>query len=232
MRSRRCAPPALGSRTPGRRSARRSGDLLRAHGGIACGKSSVAKIFRAEGIPVVDADVVAREIVAPGTDGLAAVVARFGEGVLDPDGSLDRKKLGALVFADADARRSLNAITHPRIAARTLELRAGLEAAGHPIACYEAALLVENGLADAFRPLVVVAVAPEVQRARLMIRDGLNEAEADSRLASQRPLSEKIAMADHVVWNDGTEAELPEKVRPILAALRGAARPSRGGATP
>lgn len=190
-------------------------------GGIACGKSTVARAIRAEGVPVVDADLVAREVVAKGTPGLADIVARFGEGILDASGELDRKKLGATVFSDPGARAALNAITHPRIAARTLALRAELEAAGHPLACYEAALIVENGLADAFRPLVVVALHPDAQRARLMARDGLTAAEADARLASQLPLERKIALADHVVWNDGPEAELVDRVRPILELIRG-----------
>lgn len=196
-------------------------------GGIACGKSTVARAIRAEGVPVVDADVVAREVVAPGSAGLADIVARFGPAALDASGELDRKKLGAIVFSDPDARAALNAITHPRIAARTIALRAELEAAGHDVACYEAALLVENGIADAFRPLVVVALEPAEQRARLMSRDGLTAAEADARLASQLPLERKIALADHVVWNDGPESAVVDKVRPILAAIR-----SAGGAVP
>lgn len=189
-------------------------------GGIACGKSTVARAIAAEGVPVVDADLVAREVVAPGTDGLAAIVARFGADVLGPDGELDRKRLGALVFADPAARAALNAITHPRIAVRTLARRAELETEGHAIACYEAALLVENGIADAFRPLVVVALPREVQLARLMARDQIGEVDAAQRLDAQLPLEKKIALADHVVWNDGDPSDLPDKIRPILAAIR------------
>src|SRR5580658_10202629 len=122
-------------------------------GGIASGKSTVAARFAARGVPVLDADAFAREVVAIGTEGLAEVVAAFGAGVLFPDGSLDRKALAAIVFADETSRRRLQAITHPRIAALTATRTAEL-AGREPLACYEAALLVENGLADAFRPLV------------------------------------------------------------------------------
>jgi dephospho-CoA kinase len=189
-------------------------------GGIACGKSTVAKAIRAEGIPVVDADDVAREVVAPNSSALEAIVTRFGVDVLDTSGALDRKKLGARVFADAAARSALNAVTHPRIAARTMELRANLEAEGHAVACYEAALLVENGLADAFRPLVVVALHPDEQVIRLMSRDGLSREAALERLAAQFPLEKKIAVADHVLWNDGRPEDVRDKLRPILAAIR------------
>lgn len=189
-------------------------------GGIACGKSTVARAIADQGVPVVDADLVAREVVAPGTDGLAAIVERFGLDVLGANGELDRKKLGALVFADPSARAALNAITHPRIAERTVARRAELEAAGHPVACYEAALLVENGIAEAFRPLVVVALPRAAQLARLVARDRISEVEAAQRLDAQLPLEKKIAIADHVIWNDGDASELPDKVRPILDAIR------------
>src|SRR5271155_4114768 len=123
-------------------------------GGIASGKSAVAARLRAFGVPVIDADDVAREVVASGTEGLRAIVAEFGDGVLDAVGALDRKALGRVVFADDVKRKRLNAITHPLIGKRTRERAAELDRAGEPLACYEAALLVENGAQDAFRPLV------------------------------------------------------------------------------
>ena len=126
-------------------------------GGIASGKSAVAARFAQRGLPVVDADAVAREVVEPGTDGLAAVVEAFGREVLAADGSLDRKRLAASVFGDPKKVARLNAITHPRIAALSAKKMSDLGARGEPLACYEAALLVENGLAEAFRPLVVVS---------------------------------------------------------------------------
>lgn len=177
-------------------------------GGIASGKSTVAARFRTRGLAVLDADQIAREVVLPGSPALLELTARFGPGVLGADGALDRQRLGALVFADPDARRALNAIVHPRIAARTQELRAQLEAAGHDVACYEAALLVENGLAAAFQPLVVVVAAPALQRARLMQRDGLDASAAEQRLAAQAPLEAKLAVAAYVVRNEGNRDEL------------------------
>jgi dephospho-CoA kinase len=189
-------------------------------GGIASGKSTVAKILARRGIPIIDADVVAREVVMPGTDGYAAVVAAFGESILQTDGAIDRKALGARVFADADARKKLNAIIHPRIGARSVERAAEIAATGAPVACYEAALLVENGLADAFRPLVVVAVPLPVQVERLMARDGLSQADALARIQAQFPLAEKVAMADYVIDNDGTLADVEARTDGVLSAIR------------
>lgn len=188
-------------------------------GGIASGKSTVAARFRERGVPVLDADAIAREVVLPGSSGLAAIKERFGADVLAPDGSLDRKRLGALVFADAEARRALNAITHPRIAARTQERRQELEDAGHPLACYEAALLVENGLAAAFRPLVVVVASPSVQQARIAARDGLDAEAIAQRLAAQAPIEAKRAAADHVVVNEGSLDALRSAADRVLDAI-------------
>ena len=130
------------------------------------------------------------------------------------------ERRGSTAWITLNRPSALNAITHPRIAARTLARRAELEAEGHPIACYEAALLVENGIADAFRPLVVVALQPEEQLARLVAREHISEDEARQRLAAQLPLEKKIALADFVVWNDGPRDTLPDKIRPILEAIR------------
>jgi dephospho-CoA kinase len=139
--------------------------------------------------------------------------------VLAADGSLDRKRLGAIVFGDPAARARLNGILHPRIRERTMELAAELERRGVELACYEAALLVENGLADAFRPLVVVAAPHELQRARIVARDGLSEAEADARIASQLPLEDKIAVADFVIHNVGGVDELRAEADRVLDAI-------------
>jgi dephospho-CoA kinase len=177
-------------------------------GGIASGKSTVGRRFAARGVPVVDADDLARAIVAPGTEGLAAVVEAFGPGVLAADGSLDRAALGALVFADPEKRKQLERITHPRIAMAGQARMIALGAAGHRLACYEAALLVEAGTAAMFRPLVVVAASEPVQIARTMLRDRCDEAAAAARVRAQKPLAEKIAVADHVIWNDGTRDEV------------------------
>ncbi len=171
-------------------------------GGIASGKSSVAARFLARGLAVVDADRVARQVVLPGTDGLREVTDAFGPSVLCADGTLDRKALAARIFDRADDRARLNAILHPRIALATQDALEGHRAAGRDLACYEAALLVENGLADAFRPLVVVAVSEATQIERLCGRDGVTQAEARARLSAQMPLAQKLAAADLVVRND------------------------------
>ncbi len=189
-------------------------------GGVASGKSTVAAMVRQLGIDVIDADALAREVVAVGSEGLAEIVRAFGPKVLSPDGSLDRKGLGRLVFSDPKARLELNGIVHPRIGAETKAQVAQLEAAGVSLACYEAALLVENGLADTFRPLVVVALGPELQRSRLTVRDRIAEQEADERLASQLPLADKVAAADYVIDNAGPRSQLASRVAEVVADIR------------
>jgi dephospho-CoA kinase len=190
-------------------------------GGIASGKSAVAARFRACGLPVIDADEVAREIVAGGTEGLRRIVVEFGESVLDPIGALDRKKLGRIVFGDDAKRRRLNAITHPLIAGRTFERSAELDRAGHPLACYEAALLVENGAADAFRPLVVVACPEAIQVDRVIARDGATRDEALARIRAQKPLAEKVAVADYVIDTDGPVEVSARRTREVLREVCG-----------
>lgn len=188
-------------------------------GGIASGKSTVAARFRARGLPCLDADRVARDVVAPGTPGLAALVARFGPDILDDLGALDRKRLGALAFSDPDSRAALNTIVHPRIADRTALLREELASEGHALAAYEAALLVENGLGAAFYPLVVVVAAPALQLQRLRQRDGLSEEAAAQRLAAQAPLEAKLAAATFVVQNEGDLVALAAEADRTLDAV-------------
>lgn len=189
-------------------------------GGIACGKSTVAAMFLSRGVPVVDADQVARDVVLPGSDGLREVIDKFGSEVLAPDGTLDRKALGAKVFGDESARLALNAIVHPRIAAESARRLAGLSDKGHAFALYEAALLVENGVYRSLNGLIVVTARPEVQLARLCAREGLSEPEARARIGSQWPVSEKISVADWVIDNsDGREA-LQERVAALYEVLR------------
>lgn len=188
-------------------------------GGIASGKSAVAARFRARGVPIVDADELAREVVGKGSPGLAALVAEFGGEILAEDGSLDRKKLGAIVFADASKRHVLNAITHPLIAAAGVERTRELAARGEPLACYEAALLVENGLHTVFRPLVVVAAGEEAQVARTIARDGMTRQEALARVHAQTPLADKVKHADIVIENDSTREELIANADRALATV-------------
>jgi dephospho-CoA kinase len=188
-------------------------------GGIASGKSSVARALTARGVPVVDADLLAREVVQPGTDGLAEIVRTFGPEVLQADGSLDREKLGAVVFRDPEARQRLNAITHPRIGKLSGERVAAAVQSKSPYVIYEAALLVETGAHRSLPALIVVAAAPEVQLARVMARDGLDETGAKARLAAQASLDAKLAAADYVIRNDGNLAELEQQVEHVHAAL-------------
>jgi dephospho-CoA kinase len=186
-------------------------------GGIASGKSAVAARWRARGVPIVDADVIAREVVQKGSPALAEIVRELGEGVLDAGGELDRKKVAAIVFGDDDKRRRLNAITHPRIGALSMQRAAEHGARGEPLVCYEAALLVENGLADATRPLVVVSAPEDVQAARAAARDGVSVEHARARIAAQMPLAAKVAVADVIVDNRGSLADLQREADRALA---------------
>jgi dephospho-CoA kinase len=199
--------------------------LIGLTGGIATGKSSFAAALRALGTPVIDADVLARAAVAKGTPGLAAVVAEFGDDVLAPDGELDRRRMGARVFADPAARARLEAAVHPAVRALFRAELARLAVAGHPVAVYDVPLLYETKL-EGEADLVVVVWAPrEVQVARLAARDGLDRAAAEARLAAQLPIDEKAARADVVIANDGDPAALAEKARRLLADVtRGLAR--------
>ncbi len=190
-------------------------------GGIASGKSTVAAILRDLGAPVVDADQLARDVVEPGMPALAEIVERFGADMLTPAGRLDRKRLADAVFSDLSARRDLNAITHPRIAAASAAALAELGAAGEAVAVYEAALLVENRAHEHMDGLIVVAVPEEVQVARLRARDGIDEAAARARLAAQLPLGDKVAAADWVVDNSGTPAHTRAQVEQIWRDVEG-----------
>jgi dephospho-CoA kinase len=172
-------------------------------GGIASGKSTVGRMLRARGVAVVDADELAREAVAPGTPALTRIVARFGPQVLNADGGLDRKALGAIVFSDDTARRDLNAITHPEIARLAAERFSALADAGREVAVYEVPLLFENHLDGMMDATVLVACSDARQLSRVMARDGLDEAQARARIAAQMPLSEKRARATVVIDNDG-----------------------------
>ncbi|HEY8077246.1 MAG TPA: dephospho-CoA kinase [Labilithrix sp.] len=188
-------------------------------GGIASGKSAVAKRLRDRGVPIIDADQLAREAVAPGTEALADIVKAFGREVLGADGGLDRKKLAEIVFGDDEKRQKLNAIVHPRVATLTFQRAKELRDEGEALACYEAALIVENKLADMFRPLVVVAAPEDVQIARASQRDAASADEVRARIRAQMPLAEKIAAADHVIENTGTLAELEQKTDVVFAAI-------------
>jgi dephospho-CoA kinase len=189
-------------------------------GGIASGKSTFSEALRARGAPVVDADALARAAVAPGTPALAEITRAFGPDVLAPDGSLDRKRMASLVFADPEARRRLEAITHPAVRRAMAAETGRLAAAGHDLAFYDTPLLFEIGLDRTLDCVVVVWAPPAIQRARLATRDGLGPAEADARLAAQLPIDEKAARSDFVVENVGAVADLEPKAERLLADLR------------
>jgi dephospho-CoA kinase len=187
-------------------------------GGIASGKSLVAEELAKLGAAVIDADVLAREVVEPGTPGLAAVVARFGDAVLT-DGRLDRARLGALVFADPAARRDLERIIHPAVRARAAELERAAAEAGAAVVVHVIPLLVETGQADDFDRVVVVDVDPATQRERLLRRDGFTEAEADRRIAAQAAREDRLAAADVVLDNLGSVTQLKSQIRHLWDEL-------------
>ena len=186
-------------------------------GGIGAGKGEVARQLAAYGALVIDADQVAREVVAPGTPGLDEVVAAFGPGVLRPDGSLDRALLGEIVFSDPALRGKLNAIVHPRVGERMREIE---ETAGEQdVVVHEIPLLAENGLAGAFDVVVVVDAPPAVQVERLVSIRGLTESHALARMSAQATREERLAVATMVVDNSGSLEDLDERVAALWAEL-------------
>ncbi len=187
-------------------------------GGIGAGKSEVSRRLAAQGAIVIDADLIAREVVAPGTDGLADVVAAFGPGILAADGSLDRVKLGDLVFADPDQLAKLNAIVHPLVGKRMRELE---DSAGpSAIVVHDVPLIAENNLAGAYDLVVVVDVPPRIQLDRLARIRGMSRDQARARIAAQASREQRLAIAGMVVDNSGSLAELDRQVGDLWAELR------------
>jgi dephospho-CoA kinase len=174
-------------------------------GGIGSGKSTVSALLAARGAVVIDADRIAREVVEPGTPGLAAIVEAFGGQVLRGDGSLDRPALAGVVFADPEARRKLDGIVHPLVRARAVELAA--EAPEGAVVVHDVPLLVETGQAGSYDLVLVVRADPEV-RVRRLVQRGLSEEDARARIAAQATDEQRAAVADVVLDNDGTEEEL------------------------
>jgi dephospho-CoA kinase len=187
-------------------------------GGIASGKSTVSTVFAAAGVSVVDGDLVSRDIVRPGEPGLDVIVKTFGAKFLTADGTLDRKALGAHVFGSVSELNRLDTTLGP-ILFEAIAARVETERKKGCIVCVDAALLIEKGLHRHYRPLVVVAVSPAVQIQRIMARDELSEEAARARIASQLPLMEKVSVADHVIVNEGTRAELEARALEVLAAI-------------
>jgi dephospho-CoA kinase len=187
-------------------------------GGIGSGKSEVSRRLAAYGAVIIDADLIAREVVAPGTDGLAEVVDAFGAGVLGPDGALDRAALGDIVFADRDKLERLNAIVHPRVGTRMREL----EDSARPgtVLIHDVPLIAENGLASAYDLVVVVDVPPRIQLDRLVRLRGMSREQAQARMAAQASREQRLAVASIVLDNSGSLAELDREVGELWAELR------------
>ncbi|MGD8215064.1 dephospho-CoA kinase [Aestuariimicrobium sp. Y1814] len=188
-------------------------------GGIASGKTTVANLLAARGAYLVDSDLIAREVVEPGTDGLAAVVERFGDQVVAADGSLDRAALGRIVFGDPTARVELEAITHPRIRRRSAELVAA--APERSVVIQVIPLLVETGQAARFDEVIVVDASEDEQVARLCARDGVDESAARARLAAQATRAQRLAVATRVVDNTDGAEDLGAQVDRLWDALTG-----------
>ena len=186
--------------------------LIGLTGGIATGKSTVARLLAARGAEIVDADVLAREVVEPGSPALAEIAAGFGDSVLTPEGALDRGALGAVVFADPAQRRRLEAITHPRIAALMGERIAAGLASEAPLVVADIPLLFEGDRVGLVQGVLLVDCPEEVQLRRLMLRDGIDEAAARARVAAQMPLAEKRRRATWVIDNSGTPEETAARV--------------------
>jgi dephospho-CoA kinase len=188
-------------------------------GGIATGKSYVRARFESLGVPTIDADLLAREAVAPGSEGLAAVARRFGSGVLDAAGALDRQALARIVFADPAARRDLEGIVHPFVRRRADEWFRSLDPKRVPFAVADIPLLFETGGQGAYDAVVVTACDPEAQVRRIVARDRVSESEARQRLAAQLPIDEKVLRADFVIRTDGTHEETDRQVRDVITRL-------------
>jgi len=188
-------------------------------GGVASGKSTVSAILAELGAVVIDADLLAREVVAPGTPGLAEVVTAFGDDVLTPEGELDRPAMGALVFADEEKRRILEAIIHPLVRERGRQLEA--EAPPDALVVHDIPLLAETGQPDQFDAVIVVDVPVEVQLERMLRLRGMEHVDAQARIAAQAERAHRLAIATHVIENTGSIEELRDRVIAVYAELHG-----------
>lgn len=188
-------------------------------GGIGSGKSAVSSALSSYGAVVIDADAIAREVVEPGTPGLAEVVAEFGEGVLTADGRLDRPRLGEIVFADENRLASLNAIVHPRVAERSGQLMEEALASDAKVVVYDVPLLVENGLESLYDVVVVVDTPDDVRVERVSRDRGMPREQVRARIEAQADRATRLASADLVVDNSGTREELAERVAELWREL-------------
>ncbi len=184
-------------------------------GGVGTGKSTVASILKEVGLPVIDADQIAHQLLRPGTEVYRQVLTAFGPDILRPDGEIDRRGLGKIVFNDPEKRRLLEEITHPAIKAQIRAEVEGYKAKGQDVVL-EVPLLFEAKMEEEVDEVWVVTASSQTQRQRIMARDGLTPAEAERRMQAQMPLAEKLARADAVIYNEGTIADLKSQVKTLL----------------
>lgn len=190
-------------------------------GGIASGKSLVASVFKDLGAIVLDADKIVHELLEPGQEAWTEIIQRFGQGIQRPDRTIDRRALGSLIFNDKEKRAWLNACLHPRVFSVYTTQAARLKMrAPDALLLFDAALLIEAGYHKNMDSLIVVYAEPEQQLERLMARDGFTREEALVRIASQMPLSEKRALAEHVIDNSGTRENTEHQARKLFAQLK------------
>jgi dephospho-CoA kinase len=188
-------------------------------GGIACGKSLVRRRLEERGFPTLDADEVVHRLLGPGSEATREIRERFGETVIGPDGAVDRKALGAIVFADSRERAGLNEIVHPRVWAEIARFFGEAAEAGARLAVVDAALMVETGSYETYDRLIVVHCRPEQQVERLMKRDGLSRWQAEKRIAAQMPIEEKRGYGDFLVDTSGSLAETEERIEGLVEEL-------------
>ena len=194
--------------------------LIGLTGGIASGKSAVARILQQLGAAIINADVLSREVVEPGQPAWHEIVAAFGRDVLQPDQTLDRQKLRTLIFNNPTARKQLEAIIHPRVRALAEQRIREHTAAGYAVIVYEVPLLFEANIHEWLRPVILVACDVDTQRRRLEQRDRLNAASAQKHIDAQMSLEEKRRLADYVIENNGTFADLERQVREVLEKIQ------------
>ncbi len=195
-------------------------------GGVACGKSTVARFFQDLGARIIDADRIGHELIEPGRAAYQEILQRFGKEILDPTGAIDRRKLGARVFADAEQLRQLNALLHPRIIARVEELAREHQARDpHAVVIVDAALIFESGIGGTLRKVIVAWCRPEQQLERLMAKLGVSRQEAERRIRAQMPLEEKRRRADYVIDCSGSKEETRRQVEALFPELERLARP-------
>lgn len=192
-------------------------DVYGLTGGIGSGKSTVAELLEEYGIPVVSADELSRVVVAPGSEGLTAVVEAFGQDVVDDKGELDRRRMADIVFGNADRRRELEAILHPRIRDRFEQVLDALEKAGHEVAVYEVPLLFERNLQGDMKAVILVTAPTDVRVGRVRSRDDVTETEVRARIATQMDEDQKRRRADYIIENDGSLDDLRREVEFLLA---------------